>query len=445
MHQAGKIPSFRGEGCQGIPRKEAFCMTTSSVAGMMIGNQLEHEGPARGKEISCMARKAKRPYGSGCLMKVGKSWAIRWRETEQGHDGAKKRILRYETLGRISSRQATQILNERLAVASRHIRPARMVFSELAEAWKASILPMYKQSTRRMHLYILEQNLLPAFGNVDLSGIRRQDVQMFIAQLTQAGYAPNSVDHIHNVLSAVLGTAVKWGHLKENPARGVCLPKLVPVRPRWVLTAEQANRLLRELPVMPRTMVGLAILTGVRRGELLALRWGSLDEEARCLNITEAVYDGVFDTPKTPASKRKLPVSSTLFELLMEWKRRSKRTAPADLMFGTSSGKPVSPNNVMRRFVVPVCDRLGLPRASWLTFRRTFSSWSHEKGVPGKVVAELMGHSNVQTTLNVYTQVMQDSLRVAAEKVGTELFSIVQFSTEKDVSGKLANARNYVQ
>jgi hypothetical protein len=62
---------------------------------------------------------------------------------------------------------------------------------------------------------------------------------------------------------------------------------------------------------------------------------------------------------------------------------------------------------------------------SWVAFRRTYSSWSHDKGVPGKVVAQLMGHANVDTTLNVYTQVLDGSLRAAVDKVGSELFTIV--------------------
>ena len=88
-------------------------------------------------------------------------------------------------------------------------------------------------------------------------------------------------------------------------------------------------------------------------------------------------------------------------------------------------GQTHQPNNVLRQWVFPACNTLGLPRTSWLTFRRTFSSWAHDKGVPGKVVAGLMGHANVSTTLNVYTQVLDDSLRAAAAKVGEELFTIV--------------------
>jgi integrase len=96
-------------------------------------------------------------------------------------------------------------------------------------------------------------------------------------------------------------------------------------------------------------------------------------------------------------------------------------------VFSTKAGTPILPNNVLRRFIFPACTRLGLPRATWLTFRRTYSSWSHDRhdrGVPGKVVAQLMGHANVDTTLNVYTQVLDGSLREAVDKVGGELFTM---------------------
>ena len=86
-------------------------------------------------------------------------------------------------------------------------------------------------------------------------------------------------------------------------------------------------------------------------------------------------------------------------------------------MFSTRKGTPLEPNHVLRRQIFPACDALGLRRATWLTFRRTYSSWSHEQGVPAKVVAQLMGHANVDTTLKVYTQVLDGSLREAVEKI----------------------------
>jgi integrase len=172
-------------------------------------------------------------------------------------------------------------------------------------------------------------------------------------------------------------------------------------------------------------MVGLAILSGLRRGELFALRWKDIDEHARMLTVREAVYDGTFGTPKTDAGSRQIPLSETALQLLVEWKALVNSADPEVLVFGTREGTPISPNNVLRRSIFPACSRLGLPHATWLTFRRTYSSWSHDKGVPGKVVAQLMGHTNVDTTLNVYTQVLDGSVRDAVEKVGGELFAIV--------------------
>jgi integrase len=148
------------------------------------------------------------------------------------------------------------------------------------------------------------------------------------------------------------------------------------------------------------------------------------DEKGNC-QVREAVYDGQFSTPKTAAGMRRIPLSDVAVELIREWQRRAGEAPLDGLVFATRTGKAISPNNVLRRAIFPTCDASGLPHATWLTFRRTYSSWSHDKGVPGKVVAQLMGHANVDTTLNVYTQVLEGSVRAAAEKIGNELFTIV--------------------
>ena len=136
------------------------------------------------------------------------------------------------------------------------------------------------------------------------------------------------------------------------------------------------------------------------------------------------MYDGQFGTPKTEAGVRQIPLSAPAFTLISDWKQRAERTDADALVFGTRTGGPIAPNNVLRRHVFPACKRLGLPRATWLTFRRTYSSWSHQQGVPGKVTAQLMGHANVDTTINVYTQVLDDSVRDAVERVGSQLNEI---------------------
>jgi integrase len=399
-------------------------MPTATTATMTI--ELQHAEPARGKGCSRMAR-SKRQYGSGCLLRRGKGWAIRWRETEIAPDGTRRKALRYEALGEVSRKQAADTLNQRISAAGngKAATRSRVTFRTLAGEWDASVLPMYKHSTQKHRRFMLKKHLLPQFGEMAVSNVTRQEIQAYVAHLTQAGYAPKSIDHIHDVLSAVLRTAVKWGHLQENPARGVDLPTLRCVRPKWALTTSQAASLVIALPRLARTMVGLAILSGLRRGEIFALRWKDIDEEARLLTVREAVYDGTFGTPKTEAGSRQIPLSSTARHLVMTWKAHATNTEPDALVFATRLGTPISPNNVLRRSIFPACDRLGMPHATWLTFRRTYSSWSHDKGVPGKVVAQLMGHANVDTTLNVYTQVLDGSVRDAVEKVGGELFTIV--------------------
>jgi integrase len=296
---------------------------------------------------------------------------------------------------------------------------------------------MYKHSTQKHRRSTLKFHLLPRFGDRPICDLTRQEIQAYVAQLAHDGYAPKSVDHVHDVLSAILRTAVKWGHLQDNPARGVDLPTLKNVRPKWALTRPQATALLGELGILPRTMVGLAILAGLRRGELFALRWRSIDEQPGWLAVREAVYDDVFDTPKTEAGTRQIPLSAAVVSLLATWREHVGVTTPDALVFATRVGTPIAPANILRRHVFPACDRLGLPRATWLTFRRTYSSWSHDTGVPAKVVAQLMGHANIDTTLNVYTQVLDGALRDAVEKIGGGLFTLVH-KPEAEGSGSAA-------
>jgi len=303
-----------------------------------------------------------------------------------------------------------------------------MTFRTLAEQWQVDVLPTkYKRSTQKNHRHIMEKHLMPRFGELALCDITTVAIQTYVTHLIQAGYAPKSIDHIHDVLSAILRSALKWGHLQINPARGVEMPRLKTVRPKWALTVDQAIALFEQLPwLLPRTLVGLALLGGPRRSELFAFRWRDLDETNRCLYVREAVYEGTFDDPKTHASERPIPLSQTALQLLADWRARARGTGPDDLVFATVSGKPVSPNNVLRTWVWPACEAAGLQRSTWLTFRRTYSSWAHDKGVPPKVVAAIMGHTKVDTTLNVYTQVLDGAARAAADRVGSELFRIVQ-------------------
>ena len=109
-----------------------------------------------------------------------------------------------------------------------------------------------------------------------------------------------------------------------------------------------------------------------------------LTHPTRCLQVREAVYEGTFDEPKTDASVRLIPLPEIAVELLQTWQSQARGTAPEDLIFSTVSGKPISPNNVLRTWVWPACQAAELSRVTWLTFRRTYSSMGASKGRPAE-------------------------------------------------------------
>ena len=192
----------------------------------------------------------------------------------------------------------------------------------LTAEWKRTVLPMYKASTQKNHRHIAGKHLVPRFGVLALMDVTTQEIQSYVAQLSHDGYAPKTIDHIHDVLSAILRTGVKWGHLKENPARGVSMPTLRTVRPKWALTIPQGKALMDSLPPLARTLTGLALLTGLRRGELFALRWKAVDLADKRLTVQEAVYEGAFGTPKTEAGMRAVPLADGAAQLLDDWRAR---------------------------------------------------------------------------------------------------------------------------
>jgi len=119
-------------------------------------------------------------------------------------------------------------------------------------------------------------------------------------------------------------------------------------------------------------------------------------------------------------------LSGTALALIPSGKTHAHTSDPGAFVFSTRRVIRSAPEQRAATGRFPRVQVAGLPRATWLTFRRTYASWAHDKGVSGKVVAQLMGHANVDTTLNVYTQVLDGSVRSAMETVGDELFTIVQ-------------------
>ena len=372
-----------------------------------------------------MVRRSRRPYGTGCVIREGCGLAIRWYETIIGADGQLRKVKRYEALGAVSMKKAGEILAEKTRVREPLPEPTTITFAEHAERWRQDILPTYKPSVRFGHGDILRVHLLPKFGARPVSEITTMEIQSWVTELRERGYAPNSIDHFHEVMNAVMRTAVTWYRLDANPARGVQIGRIKPVRKKWALTPAQANALLDQLPLKPRAMVALDITTGLRRGELEALRWENLDESEGTIRVRAHHYRGFIDDPKTEAGFRTAPVPASVLALLRSWKAESKHTKPTDFIFANRNGKPESGHNVLRRHVYPACDAVGIPRADWLTLRRTFSNWSHQHGIPAKDIAEMMGHAEVAMQFT-YTVGVDENKRRGAERLGEQLVRISQ-------------------
>jgi integrase len=266
----------------------------------------------------------------------------------------------------------------------------------------------------------LRSHLIAAFGSKPLNEITRWDIQTFIADKLKQGHSGAHVHGMRTTMSKVLQSAVEWGLLTENPARGCRIANRASVKKRVFLMPDQVEKLNNALPDPCRTIVLLAVSTGCRIGEILALRWGRVDFAAGSIAIEETYSDG-FGPPKTKSSRRVIPMSASLKRVLMERFAASSRTNGDDLVLSTRTGTPLSPKNLRNRVLEPTRQKLGLPRISWHSFRYTHTTWLSEAGVSPRVAQAILGHSDVSMTLNVYTQIVPDSQRQAMEKISAIL------------------------
>ncbi len=379
-------------------------------------------------------RMARRRYQTGCLFVRGKRrkmWVARFREDVIKPDGSLGRVIRSEVLGPVSElpkREARKLLESRLRPMNegRHQPQSTISFAAfVGDHFEPAILPTLKFSTRQSYSTLLRTHLLPRFGDKHLCDIRRSDVQRFALEKLQRGYSWEHANKLRHLMSKVLGTAQSWGYLSENAARGVKMPERTLKRPHTFLTVEEVRRLLSVLPEPVRTIVLLATLTGLRIGEILALRWGRVDLVAGTLQVKETCWRGHFGTPKTQASRREVPLAPIVVQALVAHRSHSLNHSPDALVFSTRKGTPLNSDNMRKRELASACERVGLKRIDWHTLRHTHSTLLHAQGTPLKVSQAQLGHSRLATTLEVYTHTSTDAQRDAVVKLEGVLFPTV--------------------
>ena len=151
-------------------------------------------------------------------------------------------------------------------------------------------------------------------------------------------------------------------------------------------------------------MVQLIAATGLRIGELLALRWSALDLDNGTLAVRESVFEGTFQAPKTAKAVRTIPLGSHAVAALTRHRERAKRKEPGDLVFGNAKGLPMRESKLLTRVLQPAAETAGLGRVTWHQFRHIHSSLLNDLRVPVKIAQEQLGHASIATTLGIYTQ-----------------------------------------
>jgi integrase len=172
-------------------------------------------------------------------------------------------------------------------------------------------------------------------------------------------------------------------------------------------------------------VVRVAVLTGLRIGEILALRWKRVDLLRGTIEVAETYSDGHFGSPKTRSSHRVIPMGETLSKTLALHRSRSILADPEHLVFATSRGTPLNSKNLYNRVLAPACDRIKEPRVSWHSFRHTHGTVLAEVGESIKTAQALLGHSDLETTLNTYAHAIPSSQRRVVDRVAEVLFSNV--------------------
>jgi integrase len=374
-------------------------------------------------------------WQQGWLFQRGKGkkvWVGRYREDVIAEDGTRQRRARSVVLGpvrEVSKRQAQRKLSELLAAINQGThKPEVMITFErfVWERFEPNILPMLRFSTARLYRHLSRRHLIPFFGKLRMSEIGPADVQIFLTTVSKR-MSPRTVLSLRNRLSKIFAVAVRWEFVQHNPVKGAQVPALADVKKRQTLAPEQFWALYKELSEPYKTMVLLAVLSGMRCGEIFGLRWRYVDFEEEVVVVAETVYQGHSSQPKTRASNRKVFVGTLVMQALARLKPQG--SAPDDFVFPSDKRTPLSPNNVRNRVLIEACKRAGIPTVGWHTFRYTYSTWANPSGESIKALQNQLGHVDSRITLGVYVQPIPEAQRQIAAKVQRVLLPIAPKST----------------
>lgn len=278
----------------------------------------------------------------------------------------------------------------------------------------------------------LRLHVRPTLGKKKLATLRPLDIQGMVDKMREKGLSPRTIQQAHEILKRALNQAVDWEILLKNPARKTKLPKQVR-KEMQSLTPEQANKFLDACEGTRFGLVfHLALVSGMRPEEYLALRWTDLDFKKNTVTIQQVIVwyrwkkGWEFAEPKTQKSRRTIPLPAYLMQKFQEHRReqleylmkhRDKYQNKYNLVFMSEVGTPVSLHNLERRHYKPLLEKAELPDIRLYDLRHSCATLLLVAGENPKVVAERLGHSNIVLTLQTYTHVLPTMQQAATDRL----------------------------
>lgn len=351
-------------------------------------------------------------------------WVYRWRETsEQGSRRLRKQILGTVKELRTQADAFRAAEKFRLSINRQAVEQAGPppTLRKLIEHYRFKELPMdnhegKRRSTKMGYISNLENHIVPRWGDYLPGRITTIEVEEWLQSLA---LAPASKAKVRNVLSMIFRHGMRWGWLDRNPVEMVRVSSKRMRRPD-ILTAEEFRTLLEALPQRECLMGTICATTGLRIGEVLGLKWEDIQFVTHTADVLRSYSDGAIGPCKTEISEQPVPLDEFVLERLEAWRLVSGYPESGDWVFASDHhfGKtPLWPDSLRAKILQPVARRVGITkRIGWHTFRRTYSSLLASTGNDAKVVQELMRHSKISTTMEVYAQAGMEQKRVAQRR-----------------------------
>ncbi len=315
----------------------------------------------------------------------------------------------------------------------------RTTLNSYLDRWlEAAAKPRVSQRTYADYEDLLRRYVRPAMGNKKLSKLQPEDIEFLYGSMLESGLSPRTVRYTHAVLNSAFKHAAKRGYMMRNPASFVELPKQVR-NEMQALSPEDAAKFL-EACAQDRwgVIFSLALTTGMRPEEYLGLQWKDINfvngivtvQRTLCWNRKGGGW--YFGEPKTARSRRSIPIPFSVVHSLHEHKRHQAeerlKAGPSyqnlDLVFATSEGGPLLPQNLFRRHFKPILKSAGLPQSIRMyDLRHSCATLLLAANENPKVVSERLGHASITLTLDTYSHVLPSMQQAATEKLERLLFT----------------------